>query len=260
LGTKLLGLAFKTLYGRVFIVVAILFGLYKLLNKKSSPKFYLLFGVMAIGVLALAAAFKAIKGQALVAAIVITLLAAAVSLIFYGIAAVVTSLKELVLVLAANITMLPMMASGMYLIAGGLLAIGAAGLMSIAGIVAATGALAAMILVMKAGGMDIGDVSQAAADVVTMGASIEKLAAGMSQIKSLASEISQIGGEGFLAVKSDGTATSMVMGSGGVMQNFVDGKMTVDVKIPEISMPEITVNVYVDKKGNVDVIKTIAGS
>jgi hypothetical protein len=52
----------------------------------------------------------------------------------------------------------------------------------------------------------------------------------------------------------------MVMGSGGVMQNFVDGKMTVDVKIPEISMPEITVNVYVDKKGNVDVIKTIAGS
>jgi hypothetical protein len=260
LGTKLLGLAFKTLYGRVFIVVAILFGLYKLLNKKSSPKFYLLFGVMALGVIALAIALKFVKGQAMVAAIVLALLAASVALIFYGIEAVVTSLKELVLVLAANITMLPMMASGMYLIAGGLLAIGAAGLMSIAGIVAATGALAAMILVMKAGGMDIGDVSQAAADVVTMGASIEKLAAGMSQIKSLASEISQIGGEGFLAVKSDGTATSMVMGSGGVMQNFVDGKMTVDVKIPEISMPEITVNVYVDKKGNVDVIKTIAGS
>ena len=106
----------------------------------------------------------------------------------------------------------------------------------------------------------IGMLAQLGDSFDKIGSGMSNFANGLSQIKSITSDLAGMGDSGFLAVKSDGTATSMVMGSGGVMQNFVDGKMTVDVKIPEISMPEITVNVYVDKKGNVDVIKTIAGS
>ena len=59
-----------------------------------------------------------------------------------------------------------------------------------------------------------------------------------------------------MAVRSDGGATSMVMGSDSVMQNFMDGKLTVDVKIPEIKLPEITLNVTVNND-QVDVKKVI---
>jgi hypothetical protein len=38
----------------------------------------------------------------------------------------------------------------------------------------------------------------------------------------------------------------MVVGSGDIMKNFVDGKITVDVKIPEINMPTPQVHVYID--------------
>jgi hypothetical protein len=256
----LVGKAALFAFAKFALLALVLYGLYKIVTRKSSPKFYLLFGVMAIGVLALGFALKFVKGKALAAAIVLALLAAAVSLIFYGISAMIDKFTELIQTLVTSVAVLPLMAAGLYGVAGGLIAVGAAGMMSVAGIVSATAALAAMMLVMKAGGMDLGDVSSAAADVMNMGSGMEKLASGMGQIKSMAAEISNIGGEGFLAINSDGGKTNAVIGSGEIMENFVDGKMTVDVKMPEISMPEITVIVNVDKDGGVSVEKKIASA
>ena len=49
-------------------------------------------------------------------------------------------------------------------------------------------------------------------------------------------------------ISSDGASANAVIGSGDIMKNFVDGKITVDVNIPEIKMPETVVNVYLDGK------------
>jgi hypothetical protein len=72
-----------------------------------------------------------------------------------------------------------------------------------------------------------------------------KISAGIKNIKSAVMELSSVKIDGFLAMKTDGTSSSFVMGSDGLIKSISEGTLTVDVKMPEINIPPVTVNVYV---------------
>ena len=78
-----------------------------------------------------------------------------------------------------------------------------------------------------------------------IGTNMKAFGEGLQTITSIASQVS---GDGFMAITTEGDKASMVVGSGDIMKNFVDGKITVDVNIPEIQMPKTEVHVYIDGK------------
>ena len=82
-----------------------------------------------------------------------------------------------------------------------------------------------------------------------------KIADGIGSIKSAVMELSNIKMDGFLALRTDGASTSMVMGSEGLIKNMTEGKLTVDVKMPEMKMPDIHVKVYIGDKELRDIIR-----
>ena len=143
--------------------------------------------------------------------------------------------------------------------ANGFIALGTAAGGAAFGLFASVGGLAAILGTMAMGGMDFADMLNVGDNVVKMATAMDKFGSGLSKIKAISAELAAIQGDGFLAVTSDGSATSVVMGSGDVMQNFVDGKLTVDVKMPDFNMPEIILNVTVNGS-DVSVEKIIANA
>ena len=72
-----------------------------------------------------------------------------------------------------------------------------------------------------------------------------KVAKGFNDIKSALVELSTLQIDGFLAMTSDGTKSSFVMGSDGVLKSISEGRLTVDVQMPEMKIPDINVKVYI---------------
>ena len=257
-GVVILAMAFTSLNAATKKQIAAFLIINEIMHMTMSPEFYLLFGVMAIGVLFLARSLQTLKGQAMLAALVLALLAGAVSLIFYGIAAMAEALTGLMTIMFQNLTQIPLMVAGLYAMAGGFAAMGASAAYAALGVTASLASLIVMMGVLGAGGISFGDVLGAGEAVNKLGAGMEKLSKGMSEIMVMALAFQALGGKGFLAVTSDGTSKSAIVGSDEIMQNFVDGKLTVDVNIPEIKLPEITLNVRVDRNDNVSVERVIA--
>lgn len=82
------------------------------------------------------------------------------------------------------------------------------------------------------------------------------IAAGFDKIKSAVMELSSVKIDGFLAMRTDGSSSSFVMGSDGLIKSISEGKLTVDVKIPDMKMPDISVKVYIGDKELRDIIRT----
>jgi hypothetical protein len=82
-----------------------------------------------------------------------------------------------------------------------------------------------------------------AATIAVMGNGMEKFAGGLERISKLSTALSGLGNNGLIAVSSDGTSTSAIMGTGDVFQNFTGGKMEVEVKMPEMQTPKIELKV-----------------
>ena len=61
--------------------------------------------------------------------------------------------------------------------------------------------------------------------------------------------------DGFVAVSSDGGSTSLVMGSDGIIKQMSEGRLQVDVKMPELKIPPIQVNVVVNDLKLKEIIK-----
>ena len=163
-----------------------------------------------------------------------------------GLAMVIDKMTGFFSMLIENLTVVPELASQMYTLAGGIGALGSAALIGAQGIMASAVALDAMQKILQIGGLDFKDIAAVGDSVVNIGSGVDKFASGLEKISSLTTSLSAITGKGFLAVRSEGATSSMVMGSDEVMKNFIDGKLTVDVKIPEIKLPEITLNVTVN--------------
>ena len=82
-----------------------------------------------------------------------------------------------------------------------------------------------------------------------------KVAKGFKDIKSALMELSTLKVDGFLAMTSDGNSSSFLMGSEGVLKSISEGKLTVDVKMPEMTMPDVSVKVYIGDRELRDIIK-----
>ena len=78
------------------------------------------------------------------------------------------------------------------------------------------------------------------------GLNAEKLANDLTKVRSVLLDMAGSKIDGFLAIRTDGTATSLVMGSESVMKNINEGKIQVDVNLPEIAVPNVEVKVYLD--------------
>ena len=63
-----------------------------------------------------------------------------------------------------------------------------------------------------------------------------------------------------IAISSDGSTTSAIMGTGDVFNNFKGGKMEVEVKLPEMKTPEINLNVYLEGKKLEAFVKRVVGA
>lgn len=88
----------------------------------------------------------------------------------------------------------------------------------------------------------------------------DKIASGITKVKSALMELSTLKIDGFLAMSTDGVSTSMIMGSKGLISKISEGKLTVDVKMPEMKMPDINVKVYIGDRELRDIIRTEVSS
>jgi|11BtaG_2_1085332.scaffolds.fasta_scaffold00153_12 hypothetical protein len=78
---------------------------------------------------------------------------------------------------------------------------------------------------------------------------IAEIVTGMTSFVSVIKEFAALDFDGFIAVRSEGGATSMVMGSEGILKQMSEGKLQVDVNMPEIKLPEINIEVvFMDEK------------
>ena len=77
----------------------------------------------------------------------------------------------------------------------------------------------------------------------------EKIANGLNKVKSAMAELSTLKIDGFLAMATDGAKSSIVMGSQGVIKSLSEGKLAIDVNMPEIALPPINVVVEVNGTG-----------
>ena len=74
------------------------------------------------------------------------------------------------------------------------------------------------------------------------------LVSGLGAVKSILVEMAGTELDGFIAIRSEGGATSLVMGDEDIAANISGGKITVDVNVPELKMPEVNVKVYLDSR------------
>ena len=73
-----------------------------------------------------------------------------------------------------------------------------------------------------------------------------KIADGLSRVKSAMVELSTLKIDGFLAMSTDGSNSSVVMASSGVIKSLSEGRLKVDVNMPEIALPPVNVVVKVN--------------
>lgn len=78
----------------------------------------------------------------------------------------------------------------------------------------------------------------------------------MTDFVKVMADFASLDFKGFVAIRSEGGSTSMIMGSEDVITSLNKGKLTVDVKMPEISMPKVEVKVYIGDRQLKDIIRT----
>jgi hypothetical protein len=83
---------------------------------------------------------------------------------------------------------------------------------------------------------------------ISIGESVAKATGQLNEFISLMLKVAQLDFKGFIALRTDSSGTSMVMGSESVLTSISEGKLRVDVNMPEFTMPEVHVKVYIGKE------------
>ena len=237
-----------------------------LLHMKNSPEFYLLFGVMAGLVVALALAFVFMQSVSMPVILALTAMVFGLSAMFYAISLIIDSMTSFFDLMLQNITLLPQLAMNLYTLVPAFMALG--GALMYAGLgfgVFAAGALAAALVLAGGSLVFLGAAVAMAplvAEIFLLGEGFEKMGNGIEKISKalqLVSAITGGGEESFFALSSDGTQTSIVAAKGGMLKSFSSDKLTVDVKIPEIKVPQPIIHVFIDGKEISHSVKSMLG-
>lgn len=243
----LLAFATNLTMGKILLFIGLAYLLIKVFTKPNSPPLYLIFGVVAISVLLLGAALNSMGPMAIVAALALALLAGAISLIFYGMAALVESITGLFTTMSQSVDTMPVVILGIFALGAAFLFLGYAATFSSTGIFLGLAALTAMFLLFKLTGTSMADMFGAGDEILKIGIGIEKFGQGLNNIRTAVGEIKgALGDDGLFAASIGPESSSLVVGSGvSVAKLFKNNKIEVEVKMPEVSIPKINVNVYI---------------
>jgi len=91
---------------------------------------------------------------------------------------------------------------------------------------------------------------------IDMADSISNVFGEMTRFVEVMTNFASLDFKGFVAISSKGGSTSMIMGSEDVIASLSNGKLTVDVNMPEIAMPNIEVKVFIGDKQLREIIRT----
>ena len=217
LGGGVLALSMLLLKGQAWPVHAALAAIAALLGMRINPLLVNAFAFMAVGVLALAAAFAVLNysGGSLALGLFVAL-AAAVALLVY-------SMRDMFEQMIQSGPIFLQAGLGLYVVAGGIAAI----------------ALAMALL----GPLGVMGIAVLSLSLSKLGSGLETTASGLERISQLGNALSNLGNNGLIAISSEGNKISAVMGTGDVMNNFSAGKMEVEVKMPEMATPTFELKV-----------------
>lgn len=244
-GVILLGVSFRYLRKEVEDSTGKFGLLAKIFGKKINPPFINAFAHMAVGVVMMALALKLVSGQGIIAAVAMALLAGAFALAFYAFAAMTTAIKELIEVFIGSVDILPQVAAGMYMIAGAMLAMGFAAMVSAYSMLiflTGFGAIAAIVAI--ATGVEALNSMGESMDAI--GSGMERFANGLAKVVGIAKEMTGISQNAFMAFSTKGSETSAIISSNDLIKTAVSGKINVDVNIPEIKSPTVNLSVYLN--------------
>ena len=219
-----------------------------LFGSKINPLFIQSFAFMSLGVLALALAFKIMGIQGTTAAYALGAVFAGMGLVVFALSFLVDSISNLLSSLTESVDILPLVAAGILSIAYSVGALGAATLLSMGAIMFLLVSMSTLGVVFAGIGkfMGISALEGVASSMDRIGNGMDKFANGLSKVKEAAIGMKGITDKAFMAFTTDGSKTSAIISSTDIVKNMVLGKMTVDVKIPEIEIPQVTVNIYMD--------------
>lgn len=248
LGAILLTAAFFALRKNTGEVTTSLSMLKMLFGSKINPLFIQSFAFMAVGVFLLAVAFKLMGIQGVVAAAALALIFAGMALVIYSLSFLVESIGNLMSSMADSVDVLPLVAGGILGIAYSVGVLGMAVLMSTGAIMFLLATIGVLGGIFASIGMFMGisALDGIGKSMNSIGGGMDKFANGLSKVKETAMGMKGITDKAFMAFTTDGSKTSAIISSTDIVKNMVLGKMTVDVKIPDIEVPQVTVNIYMD--------------
>ena len=245
-----IGLASKFAFGKIVFIVTIFAALYAILHRKGSPELYLLFGVVALGIIAIGIAAMVAKPGMDTLALVFLAVGFAALGIFYGFKMVIDAFTNMIVKTAEFADIIPTMALSVLGLAAGLYLLGGAGVFAMAGMVMAAIGLFAILAAFSLTGQSVGDFIKGGGDeIAKIGAGIAAFGGGMEKLMTVASKIKNTMGDTALIASMQGDKMSLVVGKdAGVATLFKNDTLNIKVDMPTINIPKPNFKVYIDGK------------
>lgn len=248
-GTMSIGKASLYAFGTLGLIVTVLMFIFDIFHLTRSPAFYLLFGVVAAGIFAMGMAAQTTQVGLYALAAAALAIGIAVSAVFYTLSMAIDSFTDLFTVMSEGAENFPKAAAGLYLMAGGMISLGAAGLYASTGLGAALAALSALTAIFNLGGSDIEDLVKAGDSVTKMGDSVGKFGSGLEKIKAVAMELKNSIGDSMIAATMEGQKMSVIVGKeASVATLFQNDTLNIKVDMPTINIPTPKFDIYLDGK------------
>ena len=234
------------LMGAVIALVLVFVYLIYVMTKPNSPPLYLIFGVIALGVIALGIALYFIQGPAQLTLLLLVGLAVGMSMMFYSIKLLVDSLTGFFEMLINNVESIPLVAAGLYMMAGAFAAMGIAAMLSLGSVVLLLAALTGVGAIFIGGMMLAGfkTLGGLANHMNMIGTGMERFALGLEKIKVVTSMLQQIGKDAFIAISVKGDTTTAVIAPKDMIPDISNG---IDINI-KVNVPQPIVYVNIDGK------------
>ena len=248
-GTFAWGTATNFALGAFGILLVVLGALFYQFHKTASPAFYLLFGVIAVGIFAMGMAAQATQPGLYAIAAAALAVGLGLSAIFYTVSMVVDSLTGLFEVLSKGATDFPMAAAGIYAISGGMAALAGTSAVAATGLTAALAALTAMKGVLNFGDNSFDDLVKTGDQIAKIGGGIGSFGSGLQKIKSAAAELKSAVGDSMIMASMEGQKMSVVIGrDAAVATLFKNDTLNIKVDMPKINIPAPKFEIYIDGK------------
>ena len=164
------------------------------LHHERSPKFYLMFSIVAGGIIALGMAAIFVQPGLMTLAAVFLGVGLTLSAVFYGMKIVTDSLTQLFIVINEGGDSFPKAGAGLHLMATGMIALGMASLIATSSITAALSGIGAITSFFSLSGSSVEDLLKAGEGMGKMGDGVESFGSGLEKIKVVASELKTLSG------------------------------------------------------------------